>query len=73
MPFEILSDSDVGEDFFALKSKKLLNICHKIWRLPIFFLLLHINNLSKTKQLYKTLMKKILFIVISIVIGRAHV
>ena len=69
MPFEILSDSDVGEDFFALKSKKLLNICHKIWRLPIFFLLLHINNLSKTKQLYKTLMKKILFIVISIVIG----
>ena len=31
MPFEILSDSDVGEDFFALKSKKLLNICHKIW------------------------------------------
>ena len=69
MPFEILSDSDVGEDFFALKSKKLLNICHKIWRLLIFFLLLHINNLSKTKQLYKTLMKKILFIVISIVIG----
>ena len=58
MPFEILSDSDVGEDFFALKSKKLLNICHKIWRLPIFFLLLHINNSSRTKQLYKNAYEK---------------